>query len=373
MRFLAIDIDIRKPLVERMAGDDDLRAALQKQVWADVRRVRAALEALKLPAYLEDSGYKGCHVWVFFSEPVSAAHVRRFASGFVRRFGPASETLHWEIFPKQDAVAPDQLGNLIKIPLGIHRKSGRRALFVDADGAAYADQPAFLKGVRRVDRHGFRDAVARLAGREAGEAPAPLKLEELHQAFPQFRKILQGCKVVAALVQKAFATHHLTHPERHVLKCVFGHCTDRGHEFVHAVISNCMDYSRETTQHQLDRLMPSPIGCPRIRKHLPDLTASLPCCCDFDLPEGGYPSPVLYVDPEFTGGMSRTGGSEQGGLVDRYVELRRQAIEAVSLLERAEEAVRDLMRSRDTRSLVSGGWVLEEGEGGDLRIALKAL
>jgi hypothetical protein len=53
----------------------------------------------------ETSGNKGTHVWLFFSEPVEAAKVRRWlARDFLPLWSEASGGVGLEIFPKQDSV-----------------------------------------------------------------------------------------------------------------------------------------------------------------------------------------------------------------------------------------------------------------------------
>ena len=76
-----------------------------------------------IPAYFEQSR-RGGHMWIFFSEPVDAGKARVFA----RRI-----TEEVEIFPKQDRLA-DGPGSLIRLPFGIHRKSGKRYGFTNAYG-----------------------------------------------------------------------------------------------------------------------------------------------------------------------------------------------------------------------------------------------
>ncbi len=361
-QFLALDIDIKKEALHKAQQNDALMDALRAQVCKDMRRVCAGFASLNLPVYVEDSGHKGAHVWLFFQSTVRAGDLRKFGRAFVKRFGPSSEELQWELFPKQDAVGEDELGNLIKLPLGVHRKTGRRALFVDPEGRAVADQGGVLRDAKPVDVHGFDHAVSRLVGQDDHTA-TPLEKADLEKQFPEFQPVLQGCAVIRALTEKAFATAHLAHIERHVLKCVFGHVGERGRAFLHAVIGACADYKAEVTDYHIGRLPSHPIGCPKIRSHLPDLVETVPCACEFDLPEGGYPSPVLHIDASFTAGMGRADRPHNGEAVDRYVSLRRKAAQVMTDLAQAEDVVRDLLRDRKGK-ISTGVWVVTaDGEG----------
>lgn len=72
---------------------------------------------------IEFSGRKGFHVWVLLDQWYLAADVMRVAKAIAREVGFTGE-----VFPKQ-AVARD-LGNLIKLPLGLHAVSGNPSTFL---------------------------------------------------------------------------------------------------------------------------------------------------------------------------------------------------------------------------------------------------
>lgn len=141
--FGVLDIDVRKTALATGEASQSMTARLREMVQADARRLARQFEQLHLPIYAEESGYKGVHLWLFLAEPVPAAEVKRFLEAVVQRVGPPSPELQWEVFPKQEQVAEDQLGNLIKLPLGIHLKTGRRCLFIDLEGQEYSNQEGF--------------------------------------------------------------------------------------------------------------------------------------------------------------------------------------------------------------------------------------
>lgn len=93
------------------------------------------LQHLGMKAYLEDSGNKGAHVWLFFDLPCKAAFGREFGLRFAAYIEEdISPLVSVEVFPKQDRLySKDDMGNLVKLPLGIHKKSGRRSVWIDLD------------------------------------------------------------------------------------------------------------------------------------------------------------------------------------------------------------------------------------------------
>src|ERR1700722_16988881 len=54
-----------------------------------------------------------------------------------------------EVFPRQDQLGPDEFGNAIRGPLGIHRATGRRYWFYGADYRLDA-QMEYLERLRKI-------------------------------------------------------------------------------------------------------------------------------------------------------------------------------------------------------------------------------
>jgi len=77
---------------------------------------------------------RGGHGWIFFREPAPAEQVRAWLA-------PIAQAHHLELYPKQPAGKG--VGSLIRLPLGIHRRSGTRYPFIDSHtGRAVAPNTA---------------------------------------------------------------------------------------------------------------------------------------------------------------------------------------------------------------------------------------
>jgi len=129
-RFAVFDAD----------GDDGLLRLLDLQ---------AHLAADGMGAYLEGSR-RGGHLWLFLARPILAGVVR----GWLQPYQSAGV----ELYPKQDKASDAHPGSLIRVPFGVHRRSGRRYPFVAlVDGKlmpvvrTVAAGLAFLSTVERVD------------------------------------------------------------------------------------------------------------------------------------------------------------------------------------------------------------------------------
>lgn len=106
-------------------------------------QLRAVLAAERHPSYLERSR-RGGHLWLFLAEPVSASLVRAW-------LWPQAVARNLELFPKQ--AAGQGIGSLIRLPLGIHQRSGQRYPFVDEALRPVAlTVPAMLAWLAQVER-----------------------------------------------------------------------------------------------------------------------------------------------------------------------------------------------------------------------------
>ncbi len=95
----------------------------------DLANLSYELETEGIPSYLETSR-RGGHLWFFFEKPHEGEQVRAFGKGVLRRH--AVEDI--ELYPKQDRLYTGP-GSLVKLPFGIHKKSGQRYPFIRRDGA----------------------------------------------------------------------------------------------------------------------------------------------------------------------------------------------------------------------------------------------
>jgi len=152
-------INPRTQRVKWMAIDADYRRSLE-----DLLKLQYELSQHGIQAALEQSR-RGGHLWILFEKPVLARHariyVRHLAGSLSVRVKGSGHADGIELFPKQDSLEPNQFGNAIRGPLGIHRADGRRYWFY---GAAYglAPQMDYLRSLRRVGESQLKSLIADL-------------------------------------------------------------------------------------------------------------------------------------------------------------------------------------------------------------------
>lgn len=90
-----------------------------------------ALQDFGLPTSIEASGGQGwrCHLWAFFDGLVPAIKARVLLEAALKEAG-LSDRRFIERFPKQ-VRALNGYGNLVKLPFGVHRKTGKRSQFLN--------------------------------------------------------------------------------------------------------------------------------------------------------------------------------------------------------------------------------------------------
>jgi hypothetical protein len=105
------------------------------------------LMSLNYPSYMESSR-RGGHLWIFFTEPVRASRVRAWLAPLCPH--------GVELYPKQDEGKG--YGSLIRLPLGVHRRSGKRYPFVQRGAAGpvpvaltVEETLVWLASLKRVD------------------------------------------------------------------------------------------------------------------------------------------------------------------------------------------------------------------------------
>jgi hypothetical protein len=91
-----------------------------------LKRLAQDLQAQGINSYLELSR-RGGHLWLF-TAPLPGKDIRRFGRQLLSGYSFSKI----ELYPKQD-ILTSGTGSLVRLPLGIHRKSGKRYPFITPD------------------------------------------------------------------------------------------------------------------------------------------------------------------------------------------------------------------------------------------------
>lgn len=177
-----------------------LAADFDKASWAE--DASALLETCRMkgvPAGLERSrSGNGGHVWIFFSELISARLARQLGSVLItetmERRPEIGFASYDRLFPNQDTMPLGGFGNLIALPLQNTARKAGNSVFVDADMRPYDDQWAYLSSLPRISGAAVTNLVeaAELSGRVLGvrmpvddeQADEPWKMSPSRRSTP---------------------------------------------------------------------------------------------------------------------------------------------------------------------------------------------
>jgi hypothetical protein len=131
-----------------VAIDADYDNALE-----DLLKLQWELHRDGVEAALEKSR-RGAHLWIFAEEPLLARDCRIYIYNLASRLrvpvkggGGLAEGI--EVFPRQDKLRPEEFGNAIRGPLGVHRAVGKRYWFYGADYTLEA-QIEYLSQLKKI-------------------------------------------------------------------------------------------------------------------------------------------------------------------------------------------------------------------------------
>jgi group II intron reverse transcriptase/maturase len=362
-----IDIDIDQKALLEYAKDEEEYKKLHRLTHQDAVRIASVCDELGIPVLIEDSGYKGRHLWVFFTSPIQAKLARIFLKFIIERAGKPSSGIHWEIFPNCDKLKGKGFGPLIKLPLGIHKRTSRRCLFLDREGNPLPEQMTALSQIKQITQQKVEEILLTYTVKPRATA---LKKEEP----PLVESLLSGCTVINYLVNKAIKTHYLNNSERVTLLYTLGHLGQEGKDFLHKVISNCINYDYDFTEKKIKKMKPYPISCPRIREKHEDFALDLGCNCNFKIPPKGYPSPVLHAFKRRNAWLFQPLSSSEGSIIAQdnkiisdgisvklktYIELRKQLSGVEKSIQRIEEEMSSYFDKKGTDSIATEYGFLE--------------
>ncbi len=313
--FCALDLDLRRDAMEEASRKRELARLVRAELRDATAAVRQTLLAAGLPHLVEDSGYKGRHFWFLLQAPEPAATLVALGRAVLALVAPhLGPHLAVEWFPKASRPGAKGLGNLIKLPLGLHRRTGRRSCFLDEEGAPVARPFEWVRQTPRIGRDAILAVIdaARHAqpapGEDEAERPAPPSGEPLTPPLavparppwtavdfdrsPAMARLLQRCAVLAALRHKAEEERQLSHDEIVVLQHTLGHLPG-GVAACNYLLERCL---RTPASALLKSpLRGNPVSCPKIRSRLPHITARVPCACEFPDHPDAYPTPLLHL------------------------------------------------------------------------------
>ncbi len=282
--FVCIDIDIPKAAIKEVDfKNPDAKYSYLKN------KLNAVLEALSGPLkvppeaiLLEETGGRGYHIWVFFTEEMQGQTAVAFGEAIKKQLA-----FEVEFFPKQGRLSSRRkFGNLIKLPLGLHRKHNSWSCFF----SLLTEEPrfiidkeeniAFLRSLVPVDPKAIEKVVKPFAEELSIHEEAIVFVGGSDQERPQFEgspnQLVSQCAVIHKLRMKAESGDRFSRTEAfyfaNIMISVPG-----GIDFIHDTmrLSFKSDYNQVRTDDEIEKITPLyPPSClTLVSKHI------CPCYC----------------------------------------------------------------------------------------------
>ncbi len=314
VKYLVIDLDISKGILLRQ--EEGIVEEYMKKCLHIAERFRKEFYHIGIKSYLEKSGGRGFHVWVFFDEWIPVRYVNMLTDLIDARVVEvwSNSGIQVEYFPNKTRLRNGKKGQCMKLPFGIHPHTGRKSCFMTETGELCWPQQDAIDNIVCYPLHVLKKTIASGYNEKTMEAArqirqpldraqtafgkaenADMDLKEFEVMHDAVRKVLEECSLMRYLCQKAKKTCYLTHYERLSILYVFGHIGAEGKEFVHKVMSFTLNYSSHVTQKFIMRCPEKPVSCIKLREQYKRISAEIGCTCRFHRTKHCYPSPVLHA------------------------------------------------------------------------------
>lgn len=284
VRLGVIDADLNKDLRQNNL-DTARRNEVRRELAYLLEHMVTLAREQGLECILEFSGSKGYHFWFPFDTPVNPAQVRACLQFLVSQIAPDLSCFSLEVFPKQDTLSGKGLGNLVKLPLGIHRLSGKPSRFLPGQHGDTWQQLEKLKPVKI-------NSASVLGIVPAG--PKPVVVD--HPGYAKWKKdypalgiLAEACPLLAGLFSLCRQGKPLSVREERVLYGVIGFLEQRK-LLLHALLGAQSEYNPHLVDYRISRLRGTPLGCKKIH----DLLESRRDFCVFPA-EATYHHPLVFV------------------------------------------------------------------------------
>lgn len=278
-----LDLDLKAEYVSSEARQRHA-AQIDREITYMIDRIKDLSKDYGLHPLVEFSGGKGFHFWYILSEPTEPSLVRKVLGMIADGIRGDLAFHNVEVFPKQDRLSGKGLGNLVKLPLGIHRGTGRASYFLPkVEGDVWRQLEAIS---------GVKPNALNWIGACAKESEPKVYLHPRHSEwlnpYPELKLLVERCPVLGRLISAIRNEKVLSVKEEKVLLWTL--CfLKRGKAMLHAIFQNLPEYNSHLLDYKISTVRGHPLGCKKIHGLL-DVNIDY---CDF-LDPRPYMHPLLH-------------------------------------------------------------------------------
>lgn len=261
---------------------------VQNEVTYMLERINSHAKELGLNTLVEFSGGKGYHVWFPFVTPVDPARVRQTLKEIAENVKKDLSYFSIEVYPKQDKLSGKGLGNLVKLPLGVHLSTGKRSYFIPKVEGDVWNQIEAIMNFQPNDPTCLKQVI------ETEQSNNKIYLHPRQfdwiSEYPELKILLERCPALGMIITSCRMNRGLSLKEEKVL---FGTLSflKRGRLILHELLNGVIDFNPSAIDYKLSLVKGSPLGCKRIHSLL-NLQYDY---CDFAV-QGPYAHPLLHCE-----------------------------------------------------------------------------
>ena len=256
--WTVLDIDINKNVWSKPGFKiEDWQDRLQKQALTASKIARKH----NITPFIESSGFKGYHLWMFFSEPVTGDYAKQMMDYMFESMEKVDPAIEWEIFPKQTDIRNGSIGNLVKAPLQIHRKSGKRTYFVDGNFRQINNLPNDIRKVTTeqvlavINKYKPQNIPDKYDGRQ--NEVKPINISNIFNKCEKLRQYRDDAL-------KDRLNGGTGHDGRWAFASVLKPFGNKGLEELKSILSHTSDYNESITESYWNKINHSPQLCQTI-------------------------------------------------------------------------------------------------------------
>ena len=307
VKFGAYDIDFSN---QEVGIDNVTKLELCKSVTKDLKE---KLQYYNIKHVVEYSGNRGYHIWIFLNKTIPAYKLKILLEKIAEQV-ELPDGVNVEVFPKQ-AEHGGGLGNLIKVPLGVHRKTNNRCSFVNEDFEEIPKQLEFLLSIEPNNadeietlyrelydsaedfesKQGMPNKIHRQRNISEKDRVKKILRQEIHTEQDRPYKIIaKGCHILSQIIDKIEKEAYITEEEERILVQILS-STQNPKMQTTELLRRTINYSPKRLETLLANTSQMPIACEEIKKEIINSKIDLSlnrCNCKFST---SYNSPIAYI------------------------------------------------------------------------------
>ncbi len=286
IKTAVIDIDLRHNYRGRALKADIRNRISRERTWL-LTRIRELSDTAGFYPLVEFSGAKGYHIWYFFKEAAAPDRIRPILQRITEELAPDLTAFGLEVFPKQDYLKGKGLGTLVKLPLGVHRLSGKKSYFLECPERSNQAQLAFLQTVRYSELSRIESADKQVREKKVFVHP---RFRQWAKDYPELNALMAKCPPLGRILAACFNRAVLSIREEKIILQTIGFLP-RSKTLLHYLFSQTSEYNPHLVDFKISRLRGTPLGCSRIHT----LMGFAGDFCRFNK-NYHYPHPLLHLD-----------------------------------------------------------------------------